>query len=225
MKGDLITLFSQASSDWWRGCVGGREGLIPDKYILIKIRGEDDARDSLSCVSDTSGDGRRRISSDTLRSSRSESGQSPRVSRVTGHTSVSAPPETPPLSRSAPHRNSVNTAPVTVISVTSSHDSLEQDSGHPESDHSVGHQDSGHSERGNSRSPSEYRSLECDSLSVDDTNEAVSDDNTGGAGATVIHVTGGEVFTADNIPNIDDDDDLSNRRTLQTEVSQHCSSN
>lgn len=38
MKGELITLFSQASSDWWRGCVGGREGLIPDKYILIKIR-------------------------------------------------------------------------------------------------------------------------------------------------------------------------------------------
>merc|ERR1719270_854816 len=40
MKGDSIVLYSQASSDWWRGCVGGREGLIPDKYILIKIRGE-----------------------------------------------------------------------------------------------------------------------------------------------------------------------------------------
>ena len=38
MKGDSIVLYSQASSDWWRGCVGGREGLIPDKYILIKIR-------------------------------------------------------------------------------------------------------------------------------------------------------------------------------------------
>ena len=38
MKGDSMVLYSQASSDWWRGCVGGREGLIPDKYILIKIR-------------------------------------------------------------------------------------------------------------------------------------------------------------------------------------------
>ena len=38
MKGDSIVLYSQASSDWWRGCVGGREGLIPDKYVLIKIR-------------------------------------------------------------------------------------------------------------------------------------------------------------------------------------------
>ena len=38
MKGDSIILYSQASSDWWRGCVGGREGLIPDKYVLIKIR-------------------------------------------------------------------------------------------------------------------------------------------------------------------------------------------
>ena len=36
------------------------------------------------------------------------------------------------------------------------------------------------SDRGTSRSPSDYRSLECDSLSVDDTNEAISDDNTGG---------------------------------------------
>ena len=28
----------QVSGDWWRGSVGGREGLIPDKYILLKIR-------------------------------------------------------------------------------------------------------------------------------------------------------------------------------------------
>ena len=27
--------------------MGGKEGLIPDKYILLKIRGEDEARDSL----------------------------------------------------------------------------------------------------------------------------------------------------------------------------------
>ena len=28
----------QVSGDWWRGSVAGREGLIPDKYILLKIR-------------------------------------------------------------------------------------------------------------------------------------------------------------------------------------------
>ena len=152
MKGDIIVLYSQASSDWWRGCVGGREGLIPDKYILIKIRGEDEARDSLSCMSDYSGDSRRRISSqsDTLRSNRSEASQasqqgtvSPRLSRA-GQHSVSVPPSTPPLSRPSPHRHSLAAPPVTatVISVvtppqdnlTSSRDSLDQDSGNPESE-------------------------------------------------------------------------------------------
>merc|ERR1719232_2370109 len=129
MKGDSIVLYSQASSDWWRGCVGGREGLIPDKYILIKIRGEDDPRDSMSSMSETGSEPRRRISSqsDTLRSS-------PRVSRPSHH-SISAPPETPPLVR----HSVTSTAPVTVISVTSptvtsSHDSLDQDSGNPESE-------------------------------------------------------------------------------------------
>jgi len=37
-KGDTIALHTQVSGDWWRGCVNGREGLIPDKYILLKIR-------------------------------------------------------------------------------------------------------------------------------------------------------------------------------------------
>ena len=32
MKGERIALYSQASSDWWRG----REGLVPDKYIHIR---------------------------------------------------------------------------------------------------------------------------------------------------------------------------------------------
>ena len=159
MKGDIIVLYSQASSDWWRGCVGGREGLIPDKYILIKIRGEDEARDSLSCMSDYSGESRRRISSqsDTLRSNRSEASQtsqqgtvsSPRLARPSHHSvSVppsfppSFPPSTPPLSRPSPHRHSLAAPPVTVISVvtpsqdnlTSSRDSLDQDSGNPESE-------------------------------------------------------------------------------------------
>ena len=179
--------------------------------IVCFSRGEDDPRDSMSSMSETGSEPRRRISSqsDTLRSSRSEH-QSPRVSRPSHH-SISAPPETPPLVR----HSVTSTAPVTVISVTSptvtsSHDSLDQDSGNPESELTTTT-----SERGASRSPSDYRSLDCDSLSVDDT----SDDNTGPGpgGATVIHLTG------DTIPNIDDDEDdlISTRRTLQTEVRYH----
>lgn len=37
-KGDNLILFMQVSNDWWRGSVGGREGLIPDKYIMLKIK-------------------------------------------------------------------------------------------------------------------------------------------------------------------------------------------
>ncbi|XP_022165979.1 SLIT-ROBO Rho GTPase-activating protein 1-like isoform X1 [Myzus persicae] len=40
-KGETIALHTQVSGDWWRGCVNGREGLIPDKYILLKIRDEE----------------------------------------------------------------------------------------------------------------------------------------------------------------------------------------
>ncbi|XP_049830329.1 SLIT-ROBO Rho GTPase-activating protein 1-like isoform X2 [Schistocerca gregaria] len=40
-KGDHLVLFSQVSNDWWRGSIDGREGLVPDKYILLKIRDED----------------------------------------------------------------------------------------------------------------------------------------------------------------------------------------
>lgn len=37
-KGETILLYKQVSNDWWRGSVNGREGLIPDKYIMLKIR-------------------------------------------------------------------------------------------------------------------------------------------------------------------------------------------
>ena len=37
-KGDVLVLHSQVSSDWWRGAHNNRIGLIPDKYILLKIR-------------------------------------------------------------------------------------------------------------------------------------------------------------------------------------------
>merc|ERR550539_1422092 len=210
MKGDVIVLYSQASSDWWRGCVGGREGLIPDKYILIKIRGEDEARDSLSCMSDYSADSRRRISSqsDTLRSTRSDASQASQQGTVS-----------PRLSRPSHHSHSLAAPPVTVISVvtpsqdnlTSSRDSLDQDSGNPESEMTTT------SERA-SRSPSDYRSLDCDSLSVDDSGDVVSDDNIATGATTVIHLTGEEAGQ-EALPNIDDDEEfLSERKTLQTEA-------
>ena len=37
-KGDILTLYTQVSSDWWKGTKDGRDGLIPDKYILLRIR-------------------------------------------------------------------------------------------------------------------------------------------------------------------------------------------
>jgi len=37
-KGDTLTLYTQVSNDWWRGALAGREGLIPDKYIMLKIK-------------------------------------------------------------------------------------------------------------------------------------------------------------------------------------------
>ena len=36
--GDVLTLYRQVSSDWWRGHFRGRDGLVPDKYIMLKIR-------------------------------------------------------------------------------------------------------------------------------------------------------------------------------------------
>ncbi|KAG1671661.1 SLIT-ROBO Rho GTPase-activating protein 1 [Nymphon striatum] len=40
-SGDTLTLYNLVSSDWWRGSINGKYGLIPDKYIHLKIRDED----------------------------------------------------------------------------------------------------------------------------------------------------------------------------------------
>uniref|UniRef100_A0A182YI20 SLIT-ROBO Rho GTPase-activating protein 1 n=1 Tax=Anopheles stephensi TaxID=30069 RepID=A0A182YI20_ANOST len=40
-KGDTVILYNQVSNDWWRGAVNGKTGLIPDKYISLKIKDED----------------------------------------------------------------------------------------------------------------------------------------------------------------------------------------
>lgn len=66
-QGDTLLLHNQVSNDWWKGSFQGKEGLIPDKYILLKIRDEDKDKSSID------GNERRRMSS----SSDSLSGISP----------------------------------------------------------------------------------------------------------------------------------------------------
>ncbi|KAL3219700.1 hypothetical protein MRX96_030251 [Rhipicephalus microplus] len=40
-RGDRLVLYSQVSADWWRGHFDGKDGLVPDKYILLSIRDDD----------------------------------------------------------------------------------------------------------------------------------------------------------------------------------------
>ena len=37
-KADILTLYTQVSSDWWKGTKDGHDGLIPDKYIMLRIK-------------------------------------------------------------------------------------------------------------------------------------------------------------------------------------------
>ncbi|KAK4871550.1 hypothetical protein RN001_015674 [Aquatica leii] len=62
-KGDSVTLYLQVSNDWWRGAVNGQEGLIPDKYISLKMK--DDDREKLENLKSSSSEEsmRRRASS------------------------------------------------------------------------------------------------------------------------------------------------------------------
>jgi len=41
-KGDTIRLRAQVSGDWWEGELRGREGLVPDKYILVRLKEDAD---------------------------------------------------------------------------------------------------------------------------------------------------------------------------------------
>merc|ERR1719317_1370167 len=104
--GASISLYSQVSSDWWRGCVGGREGLIPDKYILLKIRGDEEMKDIHQdrC--------RGASHTDTLRSTHSE--------KVPSNTHRSLDPSTCYPMTGSPHRHSISHTPPTTASTTSS---------------------------------------------------------------------------------------------------------
>lgn len=50
-----MTLYTQVSSDWWKGSKDGQDGLVPDKYIMLRIRDEDRERLEIGKLSTTSG--------------------------------------------------------------------------------------------------------------------------------------------------------------------------
>ncbi|CAH0550335.1 unnamed protein product [Brassicogethes aeneus] len=52
-KGDAVILYAQVSNDWWRGAANGQDGLIPDKYISLKMK-EDEKDKSLSILKSSS---------------------------------------------------------------------------------------------------------------------------------------------------------------------------
>ncbi|XP_071454526.1 SLIT-ROBO Rho GTPase-activating protein 1-like isoform X2 [Hetaerina americana] len=100
-KGENIILFNQVSGDWWRGSVNGREGLVPDKYILLKIKDED--RDRLELLKSSSEESMRRrasSSNDSLLSGHSttplSSTASASSSSAAGSVPVNGMPPNPP---------------------------------------------------------------------------------------------------------------------------------
>ena len=148
-----------------------------------RIRGEEEPRDSLT-------------------------GDTAERRRVSSQSSSLVPGSPRPQPRPQPAQHSPGQSPgPTVISVTpcttASRDSLDQDSGNPESELT--------SERA-SRSPSDYRSLDCDSLSVDDCSGGEEEGGAvGGAPrTTVIHLTGEPapaLHSRTDIPSIDTEPD------------------
>ncbi|XP_055705552.1 SLIT-ROBO Rho GTPase-activating protein 1-like isoform X2 [Phlebotomus papatasi] len=53
-KGETVILRKQVSNDWWQGTANGKEGLVPDKYISLKIKDEDRDRGSDNMKSSSS---------------------------------------------------------------------------------------------------------------------------------------------------------------------------
>ncbi|XP_014215653.1 SLIT-ROBO Rho GTPase-activating protein 1-like isoform X1 [Copidosoma floridanum] len=68
-KGNTLTLYTQVSNDWWRGALGGKEGLIPDKYIMLKIKDDERDKDLKSSSSEESMRRRTSSSADSVLSS------------------------------------------------------------------------------------------------------------------------------------------------------------
>ncbi|XP_014220165.1 SLIT-ROBO Rho GTPase-activating protein 1-like isoform X3 [Trichogramma pretiosum] len=68
-KGDTLTLYAQVSNDWWKGALAGKDGLIPDKYIMLKIKDEERDKDLKSSSSEESMRRRASSSADSVLSS------------------------------------------------------------------------------------------------------------------------------------------------------------
>ncbi|RZF41497.1 hypothetical protein LSTR_LSTR000211 [Laodelphax striatellus] len=96
-KGEHVTLYSQVSNDWWRGSVNGKEGLIPDKYILLKMKDEDREKIELFKSSSSEESMRRRASSsnDSVLSGASSS-HSPLLGATPPWPPLLLPPSNPP---------------------------------------------------------------------------------------------------------------------------------
>ncbi|KAG5898835.1 hypothetical protein JTB14_014266 [Gonioctena quinquepunctata] len=92
-RGDFVTLYSQVSNDWWRGAVKGQEGLIPDKYISLKMK--DDDKEKLGILKSSSSEEsvRRRASSsnDSMLSESSASNESKPPEFIKENTAPTAP--------------------------------------------------------------------------------------------------------------------------------------
>jgi SLIT-ROBO Rho GTPase activating protein len=101
-KGDTVTLYSQVSNDWWRGSVKGQKGLIPDKYISLKMKYDNALRFPLDHSCASRDDDREKL--EHLKSSSSEESMRRRVSSsndsMLSESSVSA--NNSPLVQCAP---------------------------------------------------------------------------------------------------------------------------
>ncbi|XP_076665482.1 SLIT-ROBO Rho GTPase-activating protein 1 isoform X3 [Andrena cerasifolii] len=89
-KGDTLTLYTQVSNDWWRGALAGREGLIPDKYIMIKIKDEEREKELLQSSSEESMRRRTSSSADSILSSNHSPLMGPTVNSATWCSSTTS---------------------------------------------------------------------------------------------------------------------------------------
>lgn len=105
------------SSDWWKGTKDGRDGLVPDKYIMLRIRDEDRDRLEIGKMSTTSGSSSSEESAAAARrrtsSSSDASASSARLSKIrqdsralTGSESIDS--ESPVPSLPSPRYLNVN---------------------------------------------------------------------------------------------------------------------
>ncbi|EEB12153.1 SLIT-ROBO Rho GTPase-activating protein, putative [Pediculus humanus corporis] len=124
-KGDNVTLYTQVSNDWWRGSVNGQEGLIPDKYILLKIKDEDREKVDILKSSSSEESMRRRASSSNdsvLSGTSSSTHNSPLISI----SPMNWTPETEPRSDWVDRNNKKDEAPLSLLATTTTtHEVLE----------------------------------------------------------------------------------------------------